>query len=349
MPTHRAVLGSLASLLLLAACTRKEAEARKEVEAPRPDDGITMSYRLDPRVADSTRGGNRWVSPPLYVGANAQDRVEVMAEAIDANGAVSPLRPLWTASDPEMVQVAPRQGSQVTLLVKRPGESKVTVTAGTRSAELVVQAGMRGGFMHLSIAQPRAKLAPPAIAEAPRERPPVVSPSPEDVAAVHEQAKKAREARLAAFQQQKEMTGQRLTQLDSIDGLVTLPSGLRYREVRAGQGPRATTRDRVRCRIRVTDMGTSGLQSSQPGGQLITFAVASDPTLGEALQRMSVGSKLQILMPSKTVSRETARRGKRARAPLGTAYSVPLLYEVELLAINPARSAGAAEGETHSL
>jgi FKBP-type peptidyl-prolyl cis-trans isomerase FklB len=338
--SHRAVLGSLASLLLLAACTRKE------VEAHPPDDGITVSYRLDPRVADSTHGGNRWVSPPVYVGANAQDRVEAMAEAIDAKGNVSPLRPIWTASDPEMVQVGP-QGSQVTLLVKRTGESTVTVSAGARSTELRVQAIMRGGFLHLAISQPRAKLVPPATAEAEKKPAPVVSPSPEDVAAVHEKAMKAREARLAAFHQQKEVTEQRVTQLDGVDGMVTLPSGLKYREVAPGQGPRATARDRVRCRIRVTDL--SGLQSPQSGGQVVTLAVASDPMLGEALQRMSVGSKLQILMPSKTVSRESARRGKRARAPLGTAYSVPLLYEVELLAINPAKTASTGGGETHSL
>ena len=338
--SHHAVRGTVASVLLLAAC------ARKEAEAPPPDDSITVSYRLDPRVADSTHGGNSWFSPPVYVGANAQDRVEAMAEAIDGKGDVSPLRPTWTASDPEMVQVAPRQGSQVTLLVKRPGESTVTVSAGARSIDLAIQASMRGGFLHLAISQPRAKLAPPVAAEAPKP-PPVVSPSPEDVAAVHEKAKKAREARLAAFQQQKEVTEQRVTQLDDVEGMVTLPSGLKYREVAPGQGPRATLRDRVRCRIRVTDL--AGLQRAESGGQVVTLAVASDPMLGEALQRMSVGSKLQILTPSKTVSRESARRGKRGRAPLGTAYSVPLLYEVELLAINPAKTASTGGGETHSL
>ncbi len=35
---------------------------------------IQISFKLDPRLTDSTYGGERWVSPRTYTGANAPDQ-----------------------------------------------------------------------------------------------------------------------------------------------------------------------------------------------------------------------------------------------------------------------------------
>src|SRR5574342_139624 len=48
---------------------------------------INVSFKLDPRLSGPTYGGERWVSPATYMGASAQDAVEVRARTVDARGA----------------------------------------------------------------------------------------------------------------------------------------------------------------------------------------------------------------------------------------------------------------------
>jgi hypothetical protein len=86
-----------------------------------------------------------WVSPPTYIGATAQDTIEARAVAVDASGTLTNVSPDWIPSDPDMVAVTPGRGTQVTISVKRAGESLLSVIAPEASKELRVQASAVGG------------------------------------------------------------------------------------------------------------------------------------------------------------------------------------------------------------
>lgn len=114
---------------------------------------VTFSFKLDPRLAGPTYGGERWVSPPTYTGASAQDTVDARAVAVDARG-----RPLrvdleWTVSDPETVTVSPPRGERVKITVRRAGESVVTVRSGEVSRRLIVRSVETRGLRQVSISQ----------------------------------------------------------------------------------------------------------------------------------------------------------------------------------------------------
>lgn len=114
---------------------------------------ILVAFKLDPRLAGPTYGGERWVSPPTYSGAAAQDTVEVRASAVDARGMPAKTSIDWSASDPEMVTISPARGEQVKIAVKRAGESSVTVKSGGASRELTVKALQRNGIWQVTVSQ----------------------------------------------------------------------------------------------------------------------------------------------------------------------------------------------------
>lgn len=114
---------------------------------------ILLVFKLDPRLAGPTYGGERWVSPPTYSGAAAQDTVEVRASAVDARGTPTKASIDWSPSDPEMVTVTPPRGEQVKIAVKRAGESSVTVKAGGASRKLTVKAAQKSGIWQVTISQ----------------------------------------------------------------------------------------------------------------------------------------------------------------------------------------------------
>jgi hypothetical protein len=101
--------------------------------------GINVSFKLDPRIFSGNYGGERWVSPPTYTGASAQDTVESRVDGIDAMGQRVRITPKWTPADPEMVEVSPREGNAVKITVKRAGESKLIVAAQGISRELLIK------------------------------------------------------------------------------------------------------------------------------------------------------------------------------------------------------------------
>lgn len=120
--------------------------------APASSD-IVLSFKLDPRLHGPTYGGEVWVSPHTYMGASGQDTVEVRAEGVEANGSRRILTPDWIPSDPAMVTVSPERGPRVTILVKRAGESKLTVASPGLSKDLLVRARDAGGAIHVEIVQ----------------------------------------------------------------------------------------------------------------------------------------------------------------------------------------------------
>ena len=75
-------------------------------------------------------------------------------------------------------------------------------------------------------------------------------------------------------------------------GVTTLPSGLQYKILTAGSGPKPTTSDTVVCNYRGTLIDGKEFDSSYKRGQPASFPVAGViKGWTEALQLMPVGSK----------------------------------------------------------
>ena len=111
------------------------------------------------------------------------------------------------------------------------------------------------------------------------------------------------------------------------EGVVTLPSGLEYKILKEGNGPKPTASDSVVCNYRGTLISGTEFDSSYKRGQPATFPV-NGVIKGwtEALQLMPVGSKWQLFVPS---SLAYAERG--AGGDIGP--NATLIFEVELLSI----------------
>jgi FKBP-type peptidyl-prolyl cis-trans isomerase FklB len=113
----------------------------------------------------------------------------------------------------------------------------------------------------------------------------------------------------------------------SKDGVVTLPSGLQYKILTAGTGPKPTASDSVKCNYRGTLINGTEFDSSYKRGQPATFGVGQViKGWTEALQLMPVGSKWQVVVPSSLAYGE---RG--AGAEIGP--NATLIFEIELLSI----------------
>ncbi len=111
------------------------------------------------------------------------------------------------------------------------------------------------------------------------------------------------------------------------EGVVTLPSGLQYKILTQGTGPKPTATDSVVCNYRGTLINGTEFDSSYKRGEPATFPV-SGVIKGwtEALQLMPVGSKWQLFVPSDLAY------GERSPGP-EIAPDSTLIFEVELLSI----------------
>jgi FKBP-type peptidyl-prolyl cis-trans isomerase FklB len=118
-----------------------------------------------------------------------------------------------------------------------------------------------------------------------------------------------------------------LAQNKAKDGVVTLPSGLQYKILKEGTGPKPTAADSVVCNYRGTLLDGTEFDSSYKRGQPATFPV-SGVIKGwtEAVQLMPVGSKWQLFVPA-----ELAYGNRGAGADIGP--DATLVFEVELLSI----------------
>jgi FKBP-type peptidyl-prolyl cis-trans isomerase len=118
------------------------------------------------------------------------------------------------------------------------------------------------------------------------------------------------------------------------EGVVTLPSGLEYKILKEGNGPKPAATDSVVCNYRGTLINGTEFDSSYKRGEPATFPV-NGVIKGwtEALQLMPVGSKWQLFIPS---SMAYAERG--AGADIGP--NATLIFEVELMSIQPKTEQG---------
>ena len=110
-------------------------------------------------------------------------------------------------------------------------------------------------------------------------------------------------------------------------GVVTLPSGLQYKILKEGTGPKPTATDSVVCNYRGTLINGTEFDSSAKHGQPATFPV-NGVIKGwtEALQLMPVGSKWQLFVPP-----DLAYGARGAGQDIGP--DTTLIFDVELLSI----------------
>ncbi len=113
------------------------------------------------------------------------------------------------------------------------------------------------------------------------------------------------------------------------EGVVALPSGLQYKILTQGTGPKPTATDTVSCNYRGTLLDGTEFDSSYKRGQPASFPV-NGVIKGwtEALQLMPVGSKWQLFIPAELGYGD---RGADPRSGIGPGAT--LIFEVELLSI----------------
>ena len=111
------------------------------------------------------------------------------------------------------------------------------------------------------------------------------------------------------------------------DGVVTLPSGLQYKVITAGTGPKPTLEQTVVCHYRGTLIDGKEFDSSYKRGQPAAFPVKGViKGWTEVLQLMPVGSKWQVFIPP-----DLAYGTRGAGADIGP--NATLIFEIELVAI----------------
>jgi len=111
------------------------------------------------------------------------------------------------------------------------------------------------------------------------------------------------------------------------EGVVTLPSGLQYKILTEGKGPKPAATDSVVCNYRGTLIDGTEFDSSYKRGQPATFPVGQViPGWTEALQLMPVGSKWQLFIPPDLAY------GERSPSPVIGVNST-LIFDIELLSI----------------
>jgi len=114
------------------------------------------------------------------------------------------------------------------------------------------------------------------------------------------------------------------------EGVVTLPSGLQYKVIKEGNGPKPTAEDTVLCHYRGTLVDDTEFDSSYKRKEPLKIPVGGViKGWTEAIQLMPVGSKWQLFIPSDLAYGERGAPG----SPIGP--NSTLVFEVELISIEP--------------
>jgi FKBP-type peptidyl-prolyl cis-trans isomerase len=110
-------------------------------------------------------------------------------------------------------------------------------------------------------------------------------------------------------------------------GVITLPSGLQYKILQQGNGPKPTATDSVVVNYRGTLLNDTEFDSSYKRGQPATLSLGGViKGWTEALQLMPVGSKWQLFIPADLAY------GSRGQGPV-IGPNATLIFEIELLSI----------------
>jgi FKBP-type peptidyl-prolyl cis-trans isomerase FklB len=118
------------------------------------------------------------------------------------------------------------------------------------------------------------------------------------------------------------------------EGVITLPSGLQYKILTPGTGPKPTANDQVVCNYKGALINGTEFDSSAKHGGPATFPVTGViKGWTEALQLMPVGSKWELFVPS-----DLAYGPRGAGGGIGP--NSTLIFEVELVSIQAAAQPG---------
>ena len=142
------------------------------------------------------------------------------------------------------------------------------------------------------------------------------------------QVQESRQTQMAALSQKNRAEGEAfLAANKNKEGVVTTTSGLQYKVLKKGDGPKPQDNDRVTVHYRGTLLDGTEFDSSYKRGNPATFQV-NGVIRGwtEALQLMNVGSKYQLFIPS-DLAYGTRGAGRKI-GPNST-----LIFDVELLGI----------------
>ena len=113
-------------------------------------------------------------------------------------------------------------------------------------------------------------------------------------------------------------------------GVVTLPSGLQYKIIKEGTGPKPAPDDTVLCHYRGSLVDNTEFDSSYKRGEPLKIPVGGViKGWTEAIQLMPVGSKWQLFIPSDLGYGDHGAPG----SPIGP--NSTLIFEVELISIEP--------------
>lgn len=145
---------------------------------------------------------------------------------------------------------------------------------------------------------------------------------------------KKQQAKAAAAGDANKLAGQNfLAANKSKEGVVALPSGLQYKIIKEGTGPKPTASDTVVTNYRGTLIDGTEFDSSYKRGEPATFPVGQViKGWTEALQLMPVGSKWQLFIPS-----ELAYGERSPGAEIGP--NSTLIFDIELLSIQDKKPA----------
>ncbi|MBW2412326.1 MAG: FKBP-type peptidyl-prolyl cis-trans isomerase, partial [Deltaproteobacteria bacterium] len=142
------------------------------------------------------------------------------------------------------------------------------------------------------------------------------------------QVQESRQTQMAALSEKNRADGEAfLAANKNKEGVVTTASGLQYKVLKKGDGPKPQNNDRVSVHYRGTLLDGTEFDSSYKRGKPATFQV-NGVIRGwtEALQLMNVGSKYQLFIPS-DLAYGTRGAGRKI-GPNST-----LIFDVELLGI----------------
>jgi len=125
------------------------------------------------------------------------------------------------------------------------------------------------------------------------------------------------------------------------EGVVTLPSGLQYKILKAGTGEKPTLEDTVVCNYKGTLINGTEFDASAKHGGPATFPVKGVIAgWTEALQLMPVGSKWQLFVPSNLAY------GEQGPGDIGP--NATLIFEVELVSVQKAGAPAALVSEVRT-
>jgi FKBP-type peptidyl-prolyl cis-trans isomerase FklB len=138
------------------------------------------------------------------------------------------------------------------------------------------------------------------------------------------------QVRMKGLAEKNNLEGEKfLAENKTLEGVVTLPSGLQYKVLVPGSGATPKASDTVVTQYRGTLLNGTEFDSSYKRNEPATFPVSGViPGWTEALQLMKTGAKWQLFVPARLAY------GENSPGPEIPPNST-LIFEVELLNIKP--------------